>query len=60
MANGLLLTMQGLGIMFFTALTVLAVWFVCGAVFCFVVCGLTNGWCNTCRMVRNGLAQHRT
>ena len=60
MGDGLLLAVQGLGIMFFTALTVLIVWFVCGAVFCFVVCGLTNGWCSACRTFRSALTANRT
>jgi len=60
MADGLLLTVQGVGVIFITVVTVLIVWFLCGAVFCFVVCGLTNGWCNTYQLIRKGLASHRT
>ena len=38
--------------------SILAVWVVCGAVFCAVVCGTSSGVCSVCQAARRKFAHH--
>ncbi|MGW8281809.1 MAG: hypothetical protein ACWGON_00800 [Gemmatimonadota bacterium] len=59
MSAGVVLLAQGLGIVILTAISVFVVWVVCGAVFCYVLCGLSRGCCEACSRIRHRWLQLR-
>jgi hypothetical protein len=46
---------QALGIIVFSAVTIVAVWAICGVLFCAVACGFSCGCCEACKAMRRFL-----
>lgn len=43
---------QALGIILFSAVSIVLVWAICGILFCAVTCGLSCGCCEACKAAR--------
>ena len=56
--SALVLVAQALGIILFSALTIVLVWAVCGFVFCVLTSGVSCGCCNLCEAVRRWRRRH--
>ena len=48
-SSALVLVAQALGIIVFSAVSILLVWVVCGVLFCAVTCGFSCGCCAICQ-----------
>jgi len=48
-SSALVLVAQAIGIIVFSAVSILLVWVVCGVVFCAVTCGFSCGCCGICQ-----------
>ena len=51
----LVLIAQALGIILFSAVSIVLVWAICGVVFCAVTCGFSCGCCEACKALRRRL-----
>lgn len=56
--SALVLVAQALGIILFSAVTIVAVWAVCGILFCAVTCGFSCAGCEACKAARRWIAHH--
>ncbi len=56
--SALVLVAKGLGIMLFSAVSIVLVWAVCGVLFCAVACGLSCGGCEACKVVHRWWLSH--
>jgi hypothetical protein len=52
----LVLVAQALGIIVFSAVSIVLVWVVCGVLFCVVTCGFSCGCCGVCKAARRWLS----
>jgi hypothetical protein len=58
--SALVLVVKAIGIMVFSAVTIVAVWAICGVLFCAVTCGFSCGCCEACKAVRRWLTHAHT
>jgi hypothetical protein len=54
--SALVLIAQALGIIVFSAVTIVAVWVICGVLFCAITCGFSCGCCEACKAARRWVA----